>query len=275
MLNDPLITAIRKSDDDAIIVQLDDTTCQVTSSLFHHVEPIQVEPIKEAEPDRRLADVPIRVLRTIFACHAIFSLACMLFSYIFYYILRYDYARPAAIFTAIASGVAMVLFYILLLIIVVKRGYKTYHALVIGILYSFYFAVIVLSGATTAILHNLLPLQMATVSFAQCLAIYTYTLESPQMIDVIPSIVWMSLAFIIVFLFNLYGIIIQGAWVSAGLLWMYAALSITYLSLQIVHADRYCLSENDLIQGLVQFYLDPALLVIKTWRPLPDMRHLL
>jgi hypothetical protein len=263
-----------KKDDDITITLLSPHMMEISSNVPSVFIPESLEPAKEVEPDlltqesrAQLAKIPVQIIRLVFLGHAIFSALIMTMSYLIYYWLSYDY--DASVFVIAGSIVCTALFYVALMAIVsVPRLGGADSPWALPIYFGFCMSLVVFAGALASIVKNIAPLQAGTISFAQCIVVYGYTLNNPRGIEPFHCALYMVLTALFVWFIGLYGFIVQQAWISSGFLFLYGIFSSAYLALEIHQASRFTVSETDKRLALFQLYLDPALHLIDLVRKL-------
>lgn len=250
MSTDQLITAILKSDDDAVLHAYNEHDGSFEISAELDVEKFGMTrdettttPIL-AVPT--FAHVPVRIFRVMCAAHALFSFCGMLMAYFCYYMLKYQGDASVVLFATIASSVCVAVFY-------VAAALSDWFF--IALVPSF----IVWLGALSAVTSGIVPIQCACMCFAQCIALYTYTLDNPKELVRLDASLYTLVASMLVLLSGVYGFVVQRAWLSPLVLCAFAVGNACYLLMvQMSRLDRYSLSGADLRRAIFNIYLDPT-----------------
>ena len=262
-----LIERVLKKDDDSFAVQTGESTYELTTFSSDFAVPLDdgptlaeqlMDPEKlSREAHNRPARVHVRIVRYVFAGHALFSSLIMSFSYLVYYLLSFDTGNNGnvAAFCFICFSSSVIIVYAL--IGALMRFRTNAQTLALCLLAAFAWMTMLSVGSLAAFVGNIVPIQAGTMCFAQCMVIYAYTLGNPDEIDPLYSLIYMIIAAIVVWFLGLYGFIMQDSWISAGCLFLFGALGAGYLSFQIRFANRFNISECNL--ALLQFYMDPLL----------------
>jgi hypothetical protein len=266
-----LLESVLKKDDSATVVLLDDrqNSYEITTELCLAPEPgptlaeqLMDPSLLEHEAKSRPVRVPVRVIRTVLAYHAGFSALVMTMSYLAYYILSFDSSSSIIVFVLISSSTAVAIFYGSIVTLYMLRGLVNswvLPCLSIGLV----LVTILMAGAMAAVTGTIVPIQAATMCFAQCTVVFAVSLDHPTGVDPLYCALYMLIAGIFVWFLGLYGFIVQRAWISSGFLLVFGAASAAYTALQIRYSDRFSVSDADTARALLHFYLDPVLWLFK------------
>ena len=124
-------------------------------------------------------------------------------------------------------------------------------------------SLILTMGSLCAVLDDIAPLQIAAIIFAQSILVALYTIISPRHIKPWLASLLMIMVGVGVWAIGIYAFIKQADWISAGIIFGLITIFAIYSSIQILYADRYTLSYNNITQAITNFYADPLYFVLR------------
>ena len=254
-MDEDIIDEYTKKDSDAIVTQESDGSITIDSELFQDENGLTSDDEMNTLIDdtmRTRYDVTIQVTRIPFMVNCILS--CLIITgFIPYQFLVYDEPKNVSIGILIAS---IILCFILYIIMAIFRRNK-YIPFVFALWTITYYTVII---SIAAIMRDFTPLQFGLITFLQSVSILAYCAWSPSFIDYSISFYLMLAMGIIGWIIGLYAYISKYDWIAAILLLAATIGSSFYLSIQIKHMSRYCLSYADCVESVIRFYTDPIII---------------
>lgn len=268
-MNDGLIEELQKKDSDLRVIednQMDGYVQVETSIDFGGADPLDTasdpfyvdENLIKNELTGQQKDVFVRILRVMFMANALLSFFIAT-GFIPYQFLVVDEARIVSIVVFVITAIISTVLYVALTLLVNHR-----HALALFVLWVFPCYTAIISFA--AIIRDIAPLQLFTITALQSCSVILYTVVSPRIVEAWKSFYIMLIVGLMGWCVGLLAFISQQDWVSAGLLAIAMLGTAAYGAMEIHFVGRYCLDEKDLIKAVIQFYTDPLRFVIDKLR---------
>ena len=254
-MDNQLLTELQKKDDDAQIVGEENGYMYIDTSieLEHEIDIALSDPNMLAhEAERPMMDIFKQIARIMFVSVGSFSFVTMTLGFLPYEVLMVDESRQASLILLIVNSILAFIAY------VVMTLYRK-HEKAPFLLITWYFFHFMTTVSLSSFIRDLSPLQFCMITTVQAFSMFVYTYATNEKVDHWKAFYIQLLVGICAWLMGLYAFTQQRDWITACLLFLATILAAVYSSIQLIHLDRYSMSDKDLVLCVIQYYGDPVI----------------
>lgn len=279
------LTSLSKKDEDSRLTSYDPSTGEMSLHTRINLEETTFKDYHVSSEDNELtldsdllrrdaaaapADVTIRIIFTIFCTNSVVFCITMLLGFIPYALLVFDETKQVAIVMTSVTGTLFVVLYFLM-----AWQRKVKLGLVMWI--SWCFTRMFFLGSISALVDNVVPIYTDVIFFACSISVVLYTVlyphiyldqlsEQPEADLVKRATILMFGSGLVVWCIGIYIFIEEHAWIVAAICLPVFVAFCFYCRWQIqlvFRENRYSLSREDRELAVIQFYVDPLLLLAR------------